>query len=254
MLTVDKAMQLNLNISIAGALPLTCVGGGWLGSDDNFQDFAACLKPQRIAYQLRVGSLDETAISVEQLADIYLVQLRKNQPRGPYQLLGYSFGGLIAHAMAVALLEKGEEVSLLALIDTPNPQFVPSDGFGRSRKTYLIKRLQKYARNLMRGRIDYIAIDIGNFVMGRLKPVNWKINEMWNSYRPRHFNGLLVLVRAENRNELDSDWSWGWRKSADKVDVHFVRGDHVEILRAPTVSAVIEKLTPYLTTSVHRVS
>ncbi|MFE9252359.1 amino acid adenylation domain-containing protein [Streptomyces sp. NPDC007088] len=44
-------------------------------------------------------------------------QIRAVQPRGPYHLLGYSTGGNLAHAIATALQEQGEEVALLAIMD-----------------------------------------------------------------------------------------------------------------------------------------
>ncbi|MEU5695584.1 amino acid adenylation domain-containing protein [Actinosynnema sp. NPDC020468] len=59
--------------------------------------------------------------SLEEMADHYLEQLRTVQPTGPVHLLGWSFGGLVAHAMAVRLREKDEEVGLLALMDSYPP-------------------------------------------------------------------------------------------------------------------------------------
>ncbi|MFP2903427.1 thioesterase domain-containing protein, partial [Corallococcus sp. 4LFB] len=43
------------------------------------------------------------------------------QPHGPYQLGGWSLGGLVAYEMAQRLREAGEAVHLLALIDTHVP-------------------------------------------------------------------------------------------------------------------------------------
>lgn len=51
------------------------------------------------------------------MADGYLEAIREVQPDGPYHLLGWSFGGLVAHAMATRLQEEGEEVALLAVLD-----------------------------------------------------------------------------------------------------------------------------------------
>ncbi|MET7380976.1 amino acid adenylation domain-containing protein [Streptomyces sp. NPDC005526] len=45
-------------------------------------------------------------------------QIRTVQPQGPYHLLGYSTGGNIAHAIATALQEQGEQVALLAIMDS----------------------------------------------------------------------------------------------------------------------------------------
>jgi acyl-CoA synthetase (AMP-forming)/AMP-acid ligase II/thioesterase domain-containing protein/acyl carrier protein len=53
----------------------------------------------------------------EDMAAHYLAEMRKVQPRGPYYLGGYSFGGRIAVYMANMLKAEGEEVVLLALLD-----------------------------------------------------------------------------------------------------------------------------------------
>jgi amino acid adenylation domain-containing protein len=65
------------------------------------------------------GLLDAAATpgSVEQLADSYLDLLRQVQPNGPYRLVGWSFGAVLAHAMAVSLERLGEQVQFLALLD-----------------------------------------------------------------------------------------------------------------------------------------
>ncbi|MGW2231703.1 amino acid adenylation domain-containing protein, partial [Streptomyces formicae] len=52
------------------------------------------------------------------LVDDYLAHLRGVQPHGPYHLLGWSLGGNIAHAMACRLRARGEQVALLALLDS----------------------------------------------------------------------------------------------------------------------------------------
>ncbi|WP_406331850.1 amino acid adenylation domain-containing protein [Streptomyces sp. NBC_00203] len=63
--------------------------------------------------------------SMEEMADTYVAEIRSAQPHGPYHLLGWSFGGLIAHAVAARLEELGEQVALLGLLDSyPLP-----DGF-----------------------------------------------------------------------------------------------------------------------------
>ncbi|MDP2620307.1 MAG: non-ribosomal peptide synthetase [Hyphomicrobiales bacterium] len=56
----------------------------------------------------------------EDMAAHYIAAIRRIQPEGPYYIGGYSFGGRIACYMARALKAAGEEVALLALIDTTN--------------------------------------------------------------------------------------------------------------------------------------
>lgn len=55
---------------------------------------------------------------VAALAAHYLEEIQAVQPHGPYHLLGFSFGGLLAYEIACQLEAKGEGVNLLALVDT----------------------------------------------------------------------------------------------------------------------------------------
>ena len=72
------------------------------------------------------------------------------------------------------------------------------------------------------------------------------MTEMWNAYAPPRFDGPLVIFRAEDRIEFHNEPSLGWHKSAQRVDVHFVPGDHVMMMRMPNVLTLVEKLVPYL--------
>ncbi|MDG4862757.1 amino acid adenylation domain-containing protein, partial [Streptomyces sp. T-3] len=71
--------------------------------------------------------------SMAAMADQYVAEIRALQPTGPYHLLGWSFGGLVAHAVAVRLEAAGESVGSLSLLDAyPLPEgFEPSPVTGR---------------------------------------------------------------------------------------------------------------------------
>ncbi|MEV4286822.1 amino acid adenylation domain-containing protein [Nonomuraea bangladeshensis] len=56
--------------------------------------------------------------TLDEMAADYLAAVRAVAPAGPYRLLGWSFGGVVAHAMAARLRREGEEVALLALLDS----------------------------------------------------------------------------------------------------------------------------------------
>ncbi|MFE6475485.1 amino acid adenylation domain-containing protein [Streptomyces rochei] len=66
----------------------------------------------------RLTEPDSDPGTMEELAADYVREIRTVQPNGPYHLLGWSFGGMVAHAMATRLREEGEEVGLLVLLDT----------------------------------------------------------------------------------------------------------------------------------------
>ncbi|GLX23069.1 hypothetical protein Slala02_63510 [Streptomyces lavendulae subsp. lavendulae] len=56
--------------------------------------------------------------TVEEMAADYAAQIRAVRPEGPYRILGWSFGGLVAHAVAALLQRGGAEVDLLVLVDS----------------------------------------------------------------------------------------------------------------------------------------
>lgn len=64
--------------------------------------------------------------SVEELAAIYVAEIKRQQPEGPYLVGGYSFGGVVAFEAVRQLLENGNEVEKLFLIDAACPTFVTS--------------------------------------------------------------------------------------------------------------------------------
>jgi amino acid adenylation domain-containing protein len=86
------------------------------------------------AYGLQASGLEagETlGESIESMAKSYIDAIKEFQPAGPYRLLGYSSGGLLAFEMAQQLRQRGDVVDFLAILDTtlPNPRAnrVPTD-------------------------------------------------------------------------------------------------------------------------------
>lgn len=75
-------------------------------------------------YGIQDASLYEvrsTPKSIEAMAADYLKALKTVQPEGPYHLLGWSVGGVLAYEMAQQLTRHGQQVALLILLDTPAP-------------------------------------------------------------------------------------------------------------------------------------
>ncbi|MEV0299403.1 thioesterase domain-containing protein, partial [Nocardia sp. NPDC050710] len=56
--------------------------------------------------------------SLDELVARYVAEIRSVQPEGPYHLLGWSIGGVLAHAVAVALQAVGAEVGALVMLDS----------------------------------------------------------------------------------------------------------------------------------------
>ncbi|HEY0172360.1 MAG TPA: amino acid adenylation domain-containing protein [Pyrinomonadaceae bacterium] len=104
--------------------PFFCVHPGG-GGVFRYLALARQLGADRPFYAFQSAGLDDdtrqAATGVEEMAARYVEEMRGVQPRGPYLIGGWSFGGLVAFEMARQLAARGEEVALLALFDTMPP-------------------------------------------------------------------------------------------------------------------------------------
>ncbi|WP_067720863.1 non-ribosomal peptide synthetase [Nocardia yamanashiensis] len=118
---IESAFDPMLALRAAGDRPpLFCVhsvsGVAW-----SYTGLLPHLDPEQPVYGLQLPHLTEenTGLgTIEELARRYLHELKTVQPQGPYHLLGWSLGGLIAYEMAAQLTRAGERVGLLALLDS----------------------------------------------------------------------------------------------------------------------------------------
>lgn len=243
--------------------------------DLNFAHLATALSPQVSLYGLDVDGL-ETApadFSIRELAQKHLQDLRSMQPNGPYILLGYSFGGLVAYEMAVQFQQSGAAVALLVLFDTPHPAFhanlSPAE-LEVALRVYRTDRAQKYLNNLKSGRIDRLVTDAASYIGKKLVPLGWSVlnkarralgrntpakasrslrtGAMWHAYTPPTLDGQLLLIRAQYRDaEFAGDPSMGWRKYALKgVDVQFATGSHEAMMTEPHAAQLAKLLVPFV--------
>ena len=98
---------------------------GMGGSVMILRDLARRIGGKRAVWGIEAQGMDGVAPPldrVEDMAAAHIQDLRHVAPHGPYLFAGYSFGGLVAFEMARQLVQAGEEVALLALLDTfPHP-------------------------------------------------------------------------------------------------------------------------------------
>ncbi len=100
--------------SVDGA-PLFCLAGeavlAW-----NYVDLVAHLDARVPIYGLQASTEPRT---IREYATRYLAEIRRIAPHGPYQLLGWSAGGFVAHEVAVRLRAAGEHVRVVLLATDP---------------------------------------------------------------------------------------------------------------------------------------
>ncbi len=117
---LDDALQVILPLRSQGCHPpLFCIHPGG-GISWSYCGLMKHLGPNYPIYGVQARGLvrpQPLPTSVEEMAADYADQIRKVQPAGPYHLLGWSFGGLVAHAVATELAQHGEQTALLAILD-----------------------------------------------------------------------------------------------------------------------------------------
>ncbi|KAF2001049.1 ketoacyl-synt-domain-containing protein [Amniculicola lignicola CBS 123094] len=64
---------------------------------------------------------EKWSCGVEGVSAIYLQEIKRRQPKGPYIIGGWSAGGVMAYEVARQLVNAGEKVESLVLIDAPCP-------------------------------------------------------------------------------------------------------------------------------------
>lgn len=263
-----------------GGSPLFCFPGAG-GNVYVFREMIAALPEGQPVYAIDMEWLCEANqdFTVEQLAAFCLDVIRNLQKSGPYYFCGFSFGGLVAYEMAMRLINEGDSASLVALLDTPNPALISNlsgSDSAQFRKTYLIDRLKRYGRHLVRGEIRAFTdrglafaisrvgrffmpgIKIGFRILNRPMPAAIRANDpgflkAWNSYVPKRYPKSLVCFRVKDRGpEHDRDPSMGWDACvAGGVQVHVVPGGHLEMMSMPSVGVVADNLATYLDNRSH---
>jgi thioesterase domain-containing protein/acyl carrier protein len=111
-----------------------------------FQNLSQALGPDYPVYAFQARGTDGHSMpqTLEEMVEHYVDCLRLVQPKGPYIMGGYSFGGLVAMRMAQRLQEQGETIRHLIMFDTyPATQEV----FDRHQGMYDHDFLQLYLTN-----------------------------------------------------------------------------------------------------------
>lgn len=89
------------------------------GSVSVYQELCQLLAPGMSVYGVRASQKNQK--SLQNLAKQYITNIKDVQPHGPYRLLGYCFGGLIAYEIANQLARKGDQIEYIGLVDTFTP-------------------------------------------------------------------------------------------------------------------------------------
>jgi nonribosomal peptide synthetase DhbF len=143
-------------------------------------------------YGLQARSFNQPEVvpqSFQEMVADYLDQIHAIKPAGPYHLLGWSFGGLVAYSLATRLQLQGEQVALLVLLDTypPDPKLprvVPDEQ----------KTIREFLKELG---YDPATPDEGPLQLPTIKELLRQKESIYSQLEDRH---LSAIPRIYNNN------------------------------------------------------
>jgi len=249
-------------IRAGGNKPPLFLAPGHEGDTLYFRPLASHLEVDQPVYALQATNLEEVLGSLadlDEMASYYIKEMRKVQPAGPYYLAGHSFGGILVFAIAQLLMQDGEKVNLLALLDTFAPGQVP--------KAHFFERIQLHVNNLRSLKAQnwpsYFHQRYNNLIvrLSGIQPLRRFIHFLGLvpsdassmnriaalRYDYHGYPGKLVIFRVKDRPEyVRTDLISGWQKYAAEVEVHDVPGTHATLLNEPNVAVLAAKLAKCL--------
>ncbi|MDF2368247.1 type I polyketide synthase [Sneathiella sp.] len=236
--------------------PLYLVHGAG-GNVLNFRSLSGYIDANIPFYALRaLGSDGETEIheTIEEMASCYVTAVLKNQPEGPYNLAGYSGGGVIAFEMAQQLRAAGHEVGNLVFFDTLSPDIDPQpvsfiEKLWTARHwslAFALKwPLRKWQSRAAGREMEQIAelLEKGRKIPDEL--VGQRMTSAYlaaeHRYRPADYPDDVLLFKGSQASMdfLRAGPKLGWEKFVSgNVEVMIFDCDHFNMMIDPTINEI----------------
>lgn len=214
--------------------------------------------------QARGLSGGPTPSSLGEMSQDYLDQILAAQSEGPYHLLGWSLGGMVAHEVAVRLRELGHEVGLLALLDA-----YPSEGLAAGEER---EAADAYSALLAMAGIDDRELvaelnrplvlddcvaalhasegpmaDLDRSAIETLRSTYAATAAILTTHQHRHFDGTMHFYRAARGGATNDGHSpEQWRDLVNELRVVDVDANHRQMTRPVPLAAVGRDLAQLL--------
>jgi thioesterase domain-containing protein len=183
---------------------------------------------------------------LEDMAQWFATSIREIQPRGPYFLIGYSLGGLVALEIAQQLKAKDQEIALLVMLDSyPDRRYLSFPQYARLLLQLAEKRVsgQTNPTAARKGRLIQTADSPPNSLVRALQRTKDAHYRALRNYRPRFYDGEVTFVRAALPSCFPADPVPVWSPLIHKLNVETVPGEHVSML-----TTSIDRLASLLST------
>ncbi|MFK0113677.1 non-ribosomal peptide synthase/polyketide synthase, partial [Streptomyces sp. NPDC091217] len=251
----DDALDVVLPLRSTGnGTPLFCIHPGG-GISWSYSGLLNHIDPRHPVYAIQargLGRPEPLPASYEEMAADYADQIRKIQAEGPYLLLGWSAGGLIAHAIACELQSRGERTGLLAILDAypvkdvtfekvPVPTErdvlvgvldVPADELGDRSLTYAeVAEVLKRRGSAMAGLTERQVEVIIQIMINNAK--------LAVDFVPGRFDGDLLLFNSTIDRTEDNAGPGIWRPYvAGRIESHEITTRHDRMTQAGSLAQI----------------
>ena len=208
---------------------------------------------------------------IEEKAAHYIAMIRDIAPHGPYRLGGWSLGGVLAYEVAQQLRAAGEEIDLIAMIDTTIPKPTP----GVTERELLHDRFERFFAYMSETYDIPIELDVDALVeldedeqvavmMNIVKDAGLGMSpgvlehqrtsyidaRIAERYVPEPYEGKIVLYRATDRGlttSLDPRYdrnedALGWDDFTDDLEIVHVQGTHITVIDRPGVQTMADHM------------
>ncbi|MFD3945335.1 alpha/beta fold hydrolase [Streptomyces sp. NPDC058579] len=241
-----------------GLTPLHCVHPV-SGSPYCYSAMAHRLPAGRPVFGFEAPGFDgssEPAQSITELAELHTASLLAARPHGPYQLLGWSLGGVVAYEMARLLAARGEEVPLVVIVDAALPgtqKVLPDDALARhflydflgvtpERAPGIDKALVGMAPGAEPAEIFAAAEQHGavpeefdaEFLLERYALFRTGVLALRRHQFDTMHPGSAILIKAEE----SVDGLLDWEPYVERLTVHTAPGDHHSVWQGPGLDAI----------------
>lgn len=210
----------------AGARPpFFCLPGNLGNVFTDLGDLARFLGPDQPFYGFQDGPHNPAQIPA--VASLYVREMQRVQPHGPYFLGGVCLGAVVAYEMAQQLVGQGERVSLLAMVEPARP-WRPGPKAYLSFLRYLYDRFLRRVGYAREGNAPQGPAELSAFVRLKLKLVAnvWALRR----YIPQPYSGPIHVFLSEGSLGIPDNPQLEWRHLArGEWSVHAIPGDHGSI-------------------------
>jgi acetoacetyl-CoA synthetase len=234
-----------------GKQPIFIANG--LNGCASFSGLAKSIQTENPIYAIQargVDGLEEPFDRIEDMAQFNVDALNDLQPQGPYILIGYSFGGLVALEMAQRLSRNQKQIGLLVLVDAyPHHRFLSAGQRFRLGAQRAARHVSEMKQRSIPDAFSYFMSGLGRRLRiagvrneehlpeaSRLSLVRTTLHVKERSYvalghyRPREYRGKIKFVKSASDTYFPGDPFPVWANLAASLEVEIVPGDHLNIV------------------------